>query len=201
MQALAFAFMRVAIVYGDWQVTLFTRDHTVSSKMVHQGGIINLRVDSLNCDGHQTTREVIEHNGGVVILCQPEPDQVVLIKQYRYSIDEDLIEFPAGRIEKGEDPLPAAKRELTEETGYVASEWREVSRFFTAPGFCNEILYMYKATNVVITEKHLDDDEETEVMLMTLTEAWELVTSGQIRDGKTIAGLGLLLGEAGRFKG
>ncbi|MFX6865411.1 NUDIX hydrolase, partial [Acinetobacter baumannii] len=82
-------------------------------------------------------------------------------------IDEDLIEFPAGRIEKGEEPLPAAKRELTEETGYVASKWSELSRFYTAPGFCNEMLYMYKATDVVITEKSLDDDEETEVLLMT----------------------------------
>ena len=93
--------------------------------MVHKGGIINLRVDALKSGNHETTREVVEHNGGVVILCQPQPDQVVLIKQYRYSINEDLIEFPAGRIEKGEAPLPAAQRELTEETGYIASQWRE----------------------------------------------------------------------------
>jgi ADP-ribose pyrophosphatase len=181
-------------------LTLFTREHTVSSKMVHRGDIINLRVDALKSGDHETTREVVEHNGGVVILCQPQPDQVVLIKQYRYSINEDLIEFPAGRIEKGEAPLPAAQRELTEETGYIASQWREISRFFTAPGFCNEILYMYKATDVVLAEKSLDDDEETEVMLMTLTQAWNLVTSGQIRDGKTVAGLGLLLGESEHFK-
>jgi ADP-ribose pyrophosphatase len=181
-------------------LTLFTHEHTVSSKMVHKGGIINLRVDALKSGNHETTREVVEHNGGVVILCQPQPDQVVLIKQYRYSINEELIEFPAGRIEKGESPLPAAQRELTEETGYIASQWREISRFFTAPGFCNEILYMYKASDVVLAEKSLDDDEETEVMLMTLTQAWNLVTSGQIRDGKTVAGLGLLLGESGHFK-
>lgn len=174
-------------------MTLFTRENTYKTKRIHEGHIINLRVDYLrHPDGKEVERELVEHNGGVTICCKPDDNSVVLIKQYRYSVDELLYELPAGRIEKGEDPLPAAKRELTEETGYVAKSWREISRVFTAPGFCNEILYMYEATDVTLTHQSLDDDEEAEVVVMTLADAWQLVLDGKIRDCKTVAGLGLL---------
>ena len=99
-------------------MALFTSKHTVESRRVHEGNIINLRVDTLRLnDGQTVTREVVEHEGGVVIACRPAEDQIILIRQYRYSIDDYLMELPAGRIEKGEDPLKAAQRELTEETG------------------------------------------------------------------------------------
>jgi ADP-ribose pyrophosphatase len=175
-------------------VPLYTHEHVVDSKRIYEGEIINLRVDTLEREGKVVLRELVEHNGGVVILCLPTPEEVVLIKQYRYSVDEELYEFPAGRMEKGEEPLAAAKRELTEETAYVAKEWQEISRFYTAPGFCNEMLYMFKATDVTIASKSLDEDEETEVVVMKLTEAWDLVTAGKVRDAKTVAGIGLLYG-------
>ncbi len=171
---------------------LYTHEHKIDSKRIYEGEIINFRVDKLRQDGKEVLREVVEHNGGVVIICQPTPEEIVLIKQYRYSVDEVLYEFPAGRIEKGEEPLPAAKRELTEETGYIAQDWQELSRFYTAPGFCNEMLYMYTATNVRLDEKSLDEDEETDVVLLKLPEAWQLVTSGAVRDAKTVAGIGLI---------
>lgn len=177
-------------------MSLYTHEHKTGSKRIYEGDIISLRVDSLQLNGRDVQREVVEHNGGVVILCESAPGEVVLIKQYRYSVDEVLYEFPAGRIEKGEAPLPAAKRELTEETGYIAKEWQEVSRFYTAPGFCNEMLYMYKAWDVTLDVKSLDEDEETDVVVMKLDEAWKLVTSGQVRDAKTVAGIGLLYGAA-----
>ncbi len=173
-------------------MSLYTHEHKIDEKRIYDGEIINFRVDRLKQNGKEMMREVVEHNGGVVIVCQPTPDEIVLIKQYRYSVDEVLWEFPAGRIEKGEEPLPAAKRELTEETGYVATEWSELSRFFTAPGFCNEMLYMYKATNVTVAEKSLDEDEETDVVVMSLGDAWKLVSSGAVRDAKTVAGIALL---------
>lgn len=174
-------------------MALFTLAHRIESQRIYEGTIISLRVDKLKLEeGKETTREVVEHNGGVVIACQPSPKEIVLIKQYRYSIDEELIELPAGRIEKGESALPAAKRELTEETGYVAEDWVELSRMYTAPGFCNEMLYLYKATNVKQVGKQLDEDEETEVLVMPLLEAWHLVLAGKVRDAKTIAGIGLL---------
>jgi len=174
-------------------VTVFTPEHLVETVRVHEGGIINLRIDTLKTDGLEVVREVVEHNGGVVIAAQPAPDRVLLIQQYRYSINEELIELPAGRIEKGEDPFPAAKRELTEETGFQAANWKELSRMYSAPGFCNEILYLYGASELTFVGKNLDIDEHTEVLDMTLTEAWALVVAGKIRDAKTISGLGLLL--------
>ncbi len=175
-------------------VALFTREHTTKSEMIHKGHIINLRVDYLrNHEGKEVIRELVEHNGGVTICCKPDQDSIVLIKQYRYSVDEVLYELPAGRIEIGEDKMAAAKRELTEETGYSAKNWRELARFYTAPGFCNEMLYMYEATDVSISQQYLDDDEEAEVIVMSLSDAWQLVVGGKIRDAKTVAGLGLLI--------
>lgn len=167
----------------------------VESNRIYEGDIINFRVDRVRLsDGKEATRELVEHNGGVVIACMPVADQVVLIKQYRYSVDEELFELPAGRIEIGEPPLSAAQRELTEETGYVARKWEEISQMYTAPGFCNEILYLYRATDVHQVGQSLDEDEHAEVMLMDLKDAWSLVLSGKVRDAKTIAGLGLLVG-------
>jgi len=176
-------------------VAVYTQQNRISSELVYKGGIINLRVDQCELNKRRVVREVVEHNGGVVIVCQPNPEQVVLIKQYRYSVNQELIEFPAGRIEAGEDPLPAAQRELTEETGYRANQWSELTRFFTAPGFCNEVLYMYRATDVKLVGKNLDEDEETEVMVLAIAEAWQLVKSGKVKDAKTTAGIAMLYSE------
>ncbi|HEY9678122.1 MAG TPA: NUDIX hydrolase [Drouetiella sp.] len=174
-------------------MSIFKVAHKVASKRIYEGDIVNFRVDTVRLeDGRETIRELVEHNGGVVIACQPAPDEVVLIRQYRYSVDEELLELPAGRIELGEDPLLAAKRELTEETGYVASDWRELSRMYTAPGFCNEMLYMFHASNVKMESKNLDYDEETEVLIYKIKDAWQLILDGKVRDAKTIAGVGLL---------
>lgn len=175
-------------------MVLFTKKHFVDSKRIYEGGIINLRVDTLNHpDGKVVEREVVEHNGGVVIACRPKPNQIILIRQYRYALDEELLELPAGRIEKNEDPLPAAQRELTEETGFFAKTWKEIARMYSAPGFCNELLYVYEASDVEFVGTKLDDDEEIDVMELELKDAWELVSTGKIRDAKTIAGLGLLM--------
>ncbi len=173
-------------------MALYTRQDTETSKRIYEGAIINLREDSLKNSHGTCTRAVVEHNGGVFIACQPEPDKVILIKQYRYSIDEELIELPAGRIEKGEEPLPCAQRELIEETGYKAEKWQELSRMFTAPGFCDELLYLYLATDITFVGKNLDHDEETEVLILPVKQAWQMVLDGKVRDAKTIAGLGML---------
>ncbi|MBS1957446.1 MAG: NUDIX hydrolase [Cyanobacteria bacterium SZAS-4] len=175
---------------------VFKVAHKVESKRIYEGDIVNFRVDTVRHEnGQETTRELVEHNGGVVIACQPTEGEVVLIRQYRYSVDEDLLELPAGRVEIGEQPLHAAQRELTEETGYQAKNWRELSRMYTAPGFCNEILYMFHASNVELGGKDLDYDEETEVIVLKLEDAWQLVLDGKVCDAKTVAGVGMLLAE------
>lgn len=173
---------------------LFTRADVFESERVYEGVIVNLRVDKLRkSNGTEALRELVEHNGGVVVACQPEDDQVVLIRQYRYSVDEEIYELPAGRIEIGEDPFLAAKRELTEETGYTANEWSELVRMYSAPGFCNEILYLYRAADVTLNERRLDYDEDLEVLVFNLDEAWNMALTGKIRDAKTIAGIALLM--------
>jgi ADP-ribose pyrophosphatase len=178
-------------------VALFTTKHLLQSRRVYEGDIINLRVDDLQLgDGQATSREVVEHNGGVVIACQPTEHEIILIKQYRYSVDRELIELPAGRIEKSEPPLHAAQRELTEETGYKATDWEETAKLYSAPGFCNEILYLYRATKVEFVGKSLDEDEETEVIVLPLQKAWQLVHTQEIWDAKTVAALGMLLNRA-----
>lgn len=134
--------------------------------------------------------ELVEHDGGVVIACKPSPDEILLIRQYRYPIDEELIELPAGRLNKGEDRLEAAKRELTEETGYRAEKWEELPPMFSAPGFCDELLTCYLATEIEWVGKNLDDDEWTDVFTVSLKEAWQLVLDRKVRDAKTIAILG-----------
>lgn len=173
-------------------MALYTRQDTQDSKRIYEGSIINLRVDTLKNSHGTCTRAVVEHNGGVVIAAQPEPDKVILIKQYRYSIDEELYELPAGRIEIGEDPFPCAQRELIEETGYKAETWKPLLQMYTAPGFCDEILHLYLATDLTFVGKNLDHDEETDVHILTVKQAWQMAQEGKIRDAKTVAGIGLL---------
>lgn len=174
-------------------MTLYTRKDTKNIQQIFQGEIISVRLDTLKHEsGSVATREVVEHAGGVVIACRLNNGKIVLIRQYRYAMDEELIELPAGRINRGEDPLPAAKRELTEETGYLAQNWQLLSEMYTAPGFCDELLRLYLATDVSFVGKNLDEDEETDVLEVTADDAWQLVRQGKIRDAKTIAGIGLL---------
>lgn len=174
-------------------MALFTKEHFISSKRIFEGKIFSVREDMLKRDEKAISREVVEHNGGVVIACQPAPGRVLLISQYRYPINEELIELPAGRVELGEDRFLAAKRELTEETGFFARTWNELAHMYSAPGFCNELLSFYQATDLEFQGKRLDEDEETDVLDVSLEEAWSWVRSGKICDAKTVAGIAMLL--------
>lgn len=172
---------------------LITRKDAIGSQRVFEGNVFKVRLDEVRRqDGSTRTLEMVEHYGGVVIACKPSPNEVLLIKQYRYPIDEELIELPAGRLEIGEDRLEAAKRELIEETGYKAATWKELPPIFSAPGFCNELLTCYLATDIEWVGKNLDDDEWTEVVTVTLKEAWQMVLDWKIRDAKTVAMLGVV---------
>lgn len=175
-------------------MVLYTRSHRLSSTQIFEGVIFSVRQDSLKQgERPEISREIVEHNGGVVIACQPAPGKVILIKQYRYPIDEELLELPAGRVEPGEDRFLAAQRELTEETGYFARDWSCMSEMYSAPGFCTELLSFYHARDLEFRGKQLDEDEETDVIEVDLDEAWLWVRQGKVRDAKTIAGLALLL--------
>ena len=166
---------------------------TVSQTMIHRGIVVNTRRDeALRPDGKPCIREVVEHPGGVVILPllqTGETTEIVLVEQWRYPLGKTLIEAPAGKLERNEDPFAAAQRELLEETGYKAHRWEPLHYVYTAPGFCDEKLYLYKASQLELLhpEAQGDEDEFLDVHRLTLAQAFELVRQGHIVDAKTIS--------------
>jgi ADP-ribose pyrophosphatase len=170
-----------------------TKEDRTHSEYIYKGHIISLRLDKVMVEkGAERKKEIVEHNGGVVIACRPDPQQIILVKQYRYPIDESLYELPAGTIEVGEKPEVCAARELIEETGYKASKWAKLAEMYSAPGFCTELLYAYEASDVEFVGANPDEDEEIDIKILPLQTAWAWVVDGRIRDAKTIAVLGML---------
>ncbi len=138
-------------------------------------------------------REVVEHPGAVGIVALKENGDIVMVKQYRKAVEQVLLELPAGKLEQGENPLDCAARELTEETGYTAGDLRYLVSFYTSPGFSNEIMHMFLATNLKEGKNDPDDDEMVETVEISRDRAMDMILKGEIKDGKTIAGI-LLLG-------
>ena len=143
----------------------------------------------------KSIREVIEHPGGVVIApFDTRAGAFVFVRQYRYAVQEELLEFPAGRLNQAEDPLKAAQRELLEETGYKTEleTLKSLGLVYTAPGFCNEKLFLYLADSIFPGEPEPDQDEFVEVLLLNKNQIREKINSGEIRDAKTLAIWGIL---------
>jgi len=161
----------------------------ISKEKLLDGIIIHVRKDKVLSPKGECYREVVEHPGGVVILPFVDNDNIILIKQWRYPVGKAIIELPAGKLEYGEDPFEAAKRELTEETGYVANDWEDLGYIYTTPGFCDEKIYLYKATNLTYKETNFDEFEIVESIVMPIDEALNMISSGEISDSKTICAI------------
>lgn len=139
--------------------------------------------------GKRARREVVVHPGAVVVLAIRDDRQILLIRNRRYAVDQTLLELPAGTLEKGEDPMNCAGRELLEETGYLAGRLVPLGSFFTSPGILSEKMYAFVAYDLEPHQAALDEGEEIELAPTSLDDAIELVRTGDIRDGKTIATL------------
>lgn len=169
-------------------------EQKISSQIVHEGKVLTLSVDTVCLPGgKEAKREIVLHNGGVTIIAQPSKDSIVLIKQFRYPIGKVLWEVPAGRMNKNEEPLLAAKRELKEETGYRANSWESLGIVYPLPGYSTEVLYYFKATDLIDDEPDPDPDENIEIKIFDLKQVWQMIKDGEVRDGKTIAAVSLVM--------
>jgi len=161
----------------------------LSSQKVFDGRVFNVTVDTVS-EGERTyQREVVHHNGSAVIVPVFDDGTVALVKQYRHPAVRYLLEVPAGTLAKGERPEIGAARELKEELGVVAASLEKLSEFFVSPGFCEEKMWVYLATELSEGEQALEDDEILEVARLPIVDALEMITSGEIQDAKTIIGL------------
>lgn len=170
--------------------TMEFKEKTLDSQMMYDGIIIKVYKDNVElADGKKSFREVVRHSGGVVILAFKDEDTILLVKQYRYPTGETVLELPAGKLEKGEDPFEAAKRELEEETGYCANKWTDLGYINTSPGFSDEKLYLYLAQDLEYTHCHPDEGEIIQAFEYKYDDVLKMIDNGEINDAKTICGL------------
>ncbi|NOU08697.1 MAG: NUDIX hydrolase [Nitrospira sp.] len=157
---------------------------------IYTGKVVTLNVDTVKLpNGVTIDLETIRHPGAAAVVPMKDDGTVVLVRQFRHAAGGFIYEIPAGKLSPGEDPLHCAARELEEEVGYRASSFELLSSIFTAPGFADEVIHVYKATGLIQGRQQLDHDEVLEIVEMPLTAAMERIVDGTIRDSKTIVGL------------
>jgi ADP-ribose pyrophosphatase len=167
---------------------------TIKKERVYSGVVFDIYRDECEylVSGNHTIREVVEHNGGSVIVPIRDDGRIIFIKQFRYPIQKEIFELPAGKLFKNEEPLDCAKRELEEETGYIASAWKHLISMYTSPGFCSELLHVYLATQLVPATdgRKLEEGElGMELYFLSTKDAIQKIMEKEIIDGKTIAGV------------
>jgi ADP-ribose pyrophosphatase len=166
----------------------------IASRDVFEGRVISLHIDEIQVPaGITVRREIVSHPGAVVIVPVDDQGRILWVRQHRWAAQRTLIELPAGTLEPGEEPEATARRELVEEVGVAASEWRRLGGFFSAPGFCSEYLHCYLATG--FREEHADgdEDEDIEVVPLTLDESLAMIDRGEVEDAKSLSGMLLYL--------
>ena len=165
-------------------------EEKISSEDIFDGVLLHVKKDQVRLpNGDITVREWIKHPGAASVLPITKENKVILVRQYRYPVGMVTLEIPAGKLDKGEDPLECAKRELGEETGYTAQNYRYLTKLATTVGFSDELIYLYLATDLAKGEQHTDEDEFINVVELSFKEAWEKIYSGEIIDGKSIVSI------------
>lgn len=162
------------------------KETTLRQTYHFKGRIINLRVDDVALsDGSQTIREVVEHPGGVCVAALTPDGKLPFVRQFRYPYGEIVAELPAGKLEKGEDPLEAVKRELAEEVGAHGTNWRSMGNLYPSPGYCGEIIRLFACDIDVSGDSHPDEGEFLEVEYIPFAKAVDMVMAGELPDAKT----------------
>lgn len=162
----------------------------VNSKMIYDGRILNLKLDTVTTKSGHAHREVVEHNGAAAAVAVTDDNMIVMIRQYRYPAGRVVLEVPAGKIDPGEDdPKQTMIRELKEETGYTAGEITDLGRIMPSVGYSEEIIYLYLMKDIVGGEQELDEDEDIEIVLMPFEEAYSMASRGELEDAKSIAAI------------
>lgn len=163
-------------------------EKTLHTKSIFQGNMISLQVDDVQLpNGKTSKRELVKHPGAVAVLPITKEGKIVMVEQYRKPLERSLVEIPAGKLEPGEEPKQTAMRELEEETGYTTDDLQFVTSFATSPGFADEVIHLYVATNIELAENKLDGDEDefVELIELTLNEAEQYEQDERIWDAKT----------------
>jgi ADP-ribose pyrophosphatase len=161
----------------------------IDSKIAFEGKVFDVSTDTIQEGELIYKRDVVRHPGSAVIVPVFADETVALVKQYRHPAVRYLLEVPAGSLSEGERPEDGAFRELEEELGFVAGKLEKLAEFFVSPGFLEEKMWLYLATELVETEQKLDDDEVIEVVRIPFSQALEMISDGEIEDAKTIIGL------------
>jgi len=164
--------------------------HRRATRRVYEGKVLSLDVDEVEEPGGiRAVREVVRHRGSVAALPVHDDGRLVLVRQYRYAVNADVWEVPAGRLDPGETPEQGATRELEEEVGLRAGRLEPLVSLYTTPGFCDEVIHVFRATRLTAVPPRPEADERFEVATVTLEEASAMMRRGEIREGKTLVAL------------
>ncbi|MCH5584249.1 NUDIX hydrolase [Shimazuella sp. AN120528] len=162
-------------------------EKTISTKQIYEGKIIDVQLDKVNLpNGGTSYREIVKHPGAVAIMAITDENKLILVRQFRKALEKTIYEIPAGKLDAGEEAESCARRELKEETGYSAKNWEKLTGFYTSPGFADEYIHMFEASELTVGETSFDEDEFVECVELSLAECREKIASGEICDAKTI---------------
>jgi ADP-ribose pyrophosphatase len=180
------------VIEQEWEIMNVLEEKTIKTQHIFTGKVISLQVDDVELpNGKTSKREIIKHPGAVAVVAVTDENKIVLVEQYRKALERNLVEIPAGKLEKGEEPAVCASRELEEETGYECETIELLTSFYTSPGFADEIVHVYEARGLSKKENAagLDEDEFVNLLELTLEEALQYMSEHKIYDAKTVYAL------------
>ncbi len=162
-------------------------EKTIDSEIKYDGNVITVKLDTVELtNGKIATRDVVEHPGGVGVAAITENNELLMVKQFRAGPKKVLMEIPAGKLERGEDPAVCGLRELEEETGYTAKEFFKLTQIYPTPGYCDEVIHIYVAKDLIKTQTNPDEDEFLEIEKIPISDLKRMIETSEICDAKTV---------------